>query len=266
MKLSRTVICGENFDPIPKIIHQTWKTDRIPDAWKPYQASWLRAHPGWQYVLWTDEANRRLIAERYPWFLPVYEAFPREIQRVDAARYFILYTHGGVYADLDCECVKPLDPLMARGGAIVSRTRDGVIDCAVIASSANHPFWQLVFRRMQTPTFVARLLGSVRYEASHVLFTTGTRMLNGVVREYRRHATVTGASGLTIYAPRFFSGRSWLDRYEPFDDPEAFVRHHYADSWLRPREQRVHRWFTKRAARWATGLLLGAVSVLIATC
>jgi len=162
--------------------------------------------------------------------------------------------------------VKPLDPLTARGGAIVSRTRDGVIDSAVIASSAKHPFWEWVFRRMQRPTFVARLLWNVRYEASHVLFTTGTRMLNGVAREYARHAAVAGASGLTIYAPRYFSSRSWLDRYEPFDEPEAFVRHHYADSWLRPREQRVHQWFTKRAARWATGLLLGSVSVLIATC
>jgi len=119
---------------------------------------------------------------------------------------------------------------------------------------------------MQRPTFLARLLWRVRYEASHVLFTTGTRMLNGVVREYIRHATVAGGSGLTIYDPRFFSSRSWLDRYEPFDEREAFVRHHYADSWLRPREQRVHRWFTKRVARAAAALLLGAVCVVIATC
>ena len=136
---------------IPTIIHQTWRTGEIPERWKDYQASWQREHPGWAYRLWTDQANRELIATRYPWFLSTYDAFPRDIQRVDASKYFIIYTYGGVYADLDCECLKPLDPLLADGGAVVSRTRDGVIDCAVFASSIRHPFWETVFHAMQHP-------------------------------------------------------------------------------------------------------------------
>lgn len=256
------------FDPIPKIIHQTWRTAAIPDRWMPYQASWRRAHPDWEYRLWTDAANRRLIAETYPWFLPVFDAFPRDIQRVDAAKYFILYTCGGVYADLDCECLKPLDPLLARGGAVVSRTRDGVIDCAVFASPARHPLWEAVFRAMQHPTLAARLMWRVpALRASHVLFTTGTRMMKRVVRDYSRAPAPAGA--LTVCEARFLSGRSWLDRYETFDEPDAFMRHHYADSWLGPGEQRAHRWLTRKMA-WRVasvlvlaGLLTGLVGAVV---
>lgn len=223
-------------------------------------------HPEWEYQLWTDAANRALIADRYSWFLPVYDAFPRDIQRVDAAKYFILYTYGGVYADLDCECVKPLDPLMATGGAIISRTPDDVIDCAMLASSPGHPFWKVAFSQMQHPPLVTRLLWKIRYEASYVLFSTGTRMMKRAAFAYRRQAASGQAPGLTILEPRFFSCRSWLDRYRPFDEPDAHVLHHYTDSWLEPGELRVHQWFTRRAALWLLAGLLVAGCLLVVTC
>jgi mannosyltransferase OCH1-like enzyme len=260
-------MCGAQFDPIPRIIHQTWKTDRIPSGWQRYRDSWLRAHPDWEYRLWTDADNRALIAEQYGWFLPVYDAFPRDIQRVDAAKYFILYTHGGVYADLDCECLKPIGPVLSSGGAIVSRTRDGVIDGALLAAPPRHEFWELVFDCMQHPTPFARALYTVRaFEASHVLFTTGPRMMKRAVSAYTGRAAVSHVSGLTVCDAMLFSSQSWLDRYEAFDEPGAFVRHHYADSWLRPGEQRVHRWLTNRVVRPVAVLTLLSGVVLVATC
>ena len=251
---------------MPKRIHQTWKTAEVPAVWAPYQASWIAMHPEWQYDLWTDAANRALIAERYAWFLPVYDAFPRDIQRVDAAKYFILYTYGGVYADLDCECVKPLDPLMAHGGAIISRTPDGVIDCAMLASSPEHPFWKVAFDEMARPPLVTRLLWKIRYEASYVLFSTGTRMMKRAARRYRRQIGSGPAPGLTVLEPKFFSSRSWLDRYQPFTEEDAYVRHHYTDSWLQPGELKIHRWFTRRAASWFLAGIVVAACLIMATC
>ena len=258
-----TRVYGARFDPIPRVIHQTWKDAQVPEAWRPFQASWRRAHPGWQYRLWTDADNRRLIAEHHAWFLPVYDAFARDIQRVDAAKYFILYTHGGVYADLDCECMKPLDAVVSRGGAIVSRTADDVIDCALLVSPPRHPLWTAVFRRMERPTHAARLLWFVPGgKASYVLFTTGTRMMKRLVRAYT--ADTSNTAGLTILGSAVFSSRSWLDRFEPFDEPDTYVRHHYADSWLGAREQRVHRWLTRRTAWWVAAALLLTASLLLA--
>ena len=37
---------------IPKIIHQTWKDNNIPEKWKLSQTMWQKHHPDWQYILW----------------------------------------------------------------------------------------------------------------------------------------------------------------------------------------------------------------------
>ena len=257
---------GGVFTPIPRVLHQTWKTRDVPQEWRAYRQSWLEQHPLWEHRLWTDDDNRRLISERHSWFLPTYDAFARDIQRVDAAKYFILYTCGGVYADLDCECVKPVDPLVERGGALVGRTPDGVIDAAFLASPAGHPFWKETFRQMQSPPWIARVLHGVPgFDASHVLFSTGPQMLKRAVRCYVDRSASTQAAAITVCDPATFSSRSWLRRHEPFGDVDTFVRHHYSDSWLWPSESAVVRWFTMRNLHRALALLilLGAAAVLM---
>ncbi len=252
------VVRGSLFVPVPRVLHQTWKTPDLPPQWQAFRESWLRHHPGWRHVLWTDEDNRCLIAEHHPWFLPTYDAFPRPIQRVDAAKYFILYTLGGVYADLDSECLRPLDPLLARGGAVVGRSRDGVVECAVLASPPRHPLWEIAFREMQAPPFIARLFhGRRRVDATHVLFSTGPQMMRRAVRRYLERCRSEDAPGITVLDPRYLSARTWWQRYERFDEPEAFVLHHYSDSWLRPEELALNRWLTaKTISAVLSGLLL----------
>lgn len=90
---------------IPKIIHQTWKDKNIPKKWQSYHKSWRDNFPDPEYthILWTDEDNRNLIKDNYNWFLETYDNYPKNIQRADAVRYFILHYYGGIYADLDCE-------------------------------------------------------------------------------------------------------------------------------------------------------------------
>lgn len=94
------------FEPIvPKIIHQQWKTEQIPQKFMKWRAKWLQLYPEPEYkhMLWTDETGRELIEQHYPWFLETYDGYAHNINRADAARYFILHRYGGIYADLDYE-------------------------------------------------------------------------------------------------------------------------------------------------------------------
>lgn len=97
---------------IPLHIHQTWKDENIPETVAVYAQTWKTHHPGWEYTLWTDAMNRDFLAMYYPEFLPVYDRYPTPIQRVDAVRYFILHHLGGVFIDLDFECLKHIGPLL----------------------------------------------------------------------------------------------------------------------------------------------------------
>jgi len=102
----------ENSLKIPHNLHQSWKNTKLPLKFQRYQKSILENHPNWNYTLWTDEDNERLIREKYPWFLPTYRSFEKNIMRVDSVRYFYMYEYGGVYMDLDFKSYKPLDPLV----------------------------------------------------------------------------------------------------------------------------------------------------------
>ncbi len=107
---------------IPAIIHQMWKTGTIPERFSTSAESWRRFHPGWQYRLWTDETIEAFVREKYPSVVPLFLSYPDHIQRVDAARYMILFHFGGVYSDLDIECLRSFDALRVHE-AVLPKTR-----------------------------------------------------------------------------------------------------------------------------------------------
>jgi mannosyltransferase OCH1-like enzyme len=82
---------SENVTGIPLIIHQSWKTDQLPAKYLRWQATWKRMHPNWEYKLWTDADNLKLVEQDYPWFLKTYNSFKENISRADVVRY--MYMH-----------------------------------------------------------------------------------------------------------------------------------------------------------------------------
>ncbi len=166
---------------IEKIIHQTWKSRDIPhDVYrKEWVDSWKTLHPGWEYVLWTDEDNRALIRQEFPWFLETYDRYPAAIHRADVIRYFILYARGGVYADLDYLCLKNLEPLLGDHRLVLSYMGKDMsfLHCltnAIMASSRGLPFWRKVFCELQ----------KVSGRATIVEDLTGPMLLRRVVSRY----------------------------------------------------------------------------------
>lgn len=85
-------------------VHQTYAhcdESRFPPAWRETPAAWRRAFPEARYRCWSDAALRAIVATEMPQLLATYDAYPHHIMRVDAARYVILASVGGLYADLD---------------------------------------------------------------------------------------------------------------------------------------------------------------------
>ncbi|KAI9095105.1 nucleotide-diphospho-sugar transferase [Phlyctochytrium arcticum] len=116
--LAVLVISSINFSPrsyppspLPRIIHHSWKTRKIPLLFREWASSWTRVNPTYTRILWTDEMNRKLVKDHYPFALETYDGLPENIQRADMARYFYLHRYGGVYADLDVEALRPMDEL-----------------------------------------------------------------------------------------------------------------------------------------------------------
>lgn len=99
---------------IPKIIHQIWLQGEknIPEDYPNYSESWKEKNPEFTYILWDDEMIKELINKTFPKFMDIYNNYPKLVQKVDSAKYIILYHYGGIYIDMDLECIKNLSGLV----------------------------------------------------------------------------------------------------------------------------------------------------------
>ncbi|KAI8609435.1 nucleotide-diphospho-sugar transferase [Chytriomyces sp. MP71] len=195
---------------IPKIIHQSWKTADVPKKHSDWVASWKIMNPGYEYILWTDDDNRNLVATHYPWFLKTYDAFNDPILRADASRLFYMHKYGGIYADLDFECLKPLDGLLKSHQAVIGSMTTGGDDAmrihgvpnAWMASRPGHPLWLRCARR------VMRLDSKDK----SVETRTGPVMLFWCLKDYRRKLWMIGGTFTdTLVLADLLYPFSWLE-------------------------------------------------------
>ena len=127
---------------IPRIMHHIWLGSPFPVRFQAFRASWLEHHPakdgenlpvfaeylliymlliptvfyptGWTHFLWTDDEVAPLLDSLRN--ENAYLAAPNYGQKADILRYALLQRHGGIYVDVDMECVRSLDGLHGRGG------------------------------------------------------------------------------------------------------------------------------------------------------
>lgn len=170
---------------IPKIIHQTWRDHNLPVP-KAWPESWKRHNPDWEYRLWTDDDLLALVQTNYPELESLYLSYPKPVQRADMARYLILHHHGGVYADIDTECMGPLDVIADDTRIILSQEpvehafhahhlgMDMLLFNGVMASPAEHPFWR----------HLSDVMVRCQHGKKNVLDSTGPLLLTGAYGTY----------------------------------------------------------------------------------
>jgi inositol phosphorylceramide mannosyltransferase catalytic subunit len=175
---------------IPKNIFQTWKSHHdIPANYRYWRDSFLINNPDFRYFFWDDADNLRFITNRFSWFLKQYKDYPREIFRADLVRLFFLYRHGGFYADMDSECLRPLHVMCDMGDVLVGRMgRDPIfehsIPNAIMASKSKQAFWLLVIALA-----VNRLGQSPARDDVRPEWYTGPILLKDAVDFYRSHSS-----------------------------------------------------------------------------
>jgi len=160
---------------IRKIIHQTWKTDQLPGRLKNWSESWKTCLPGWEYRLTTDSDNRDYIAKHFPSLLATYDGYDSPIKRADAFRYAVLAKEGGLYVDLDIECLRDpssiFDSMEGMSDLLVCEGPScRQISNAIMASTGPSRFFRTVVSLLEDPNISPRHKGDV-------VSTTGPKFL-----------------------------------------------------------------------------------------
>jgi mannosyltransferase OCH1-like enzyme len=225
---------------VPRILHQTWKTSDIPEELTKYVASWKRYNPDWEFRFWNDTQGLALIEQHYPWFYKHIDKFKSGVEKADIMRYFILYHHGGVYADLDMECLRPWEPLLRRHDenfqcvlgaepqqhAQKQGSRNMLVCNAMMFSVAGHPFWEEVFNKLLDR--VPELGHASGGDWVSPVDTTGPVMLSELYE-----AQPTAYRDVAVYpSTAFYPLKDNHDKYKAISTDEAKFR----QSWA------VHRW------------------------
>ena len=190
---------------IPHIIHQSRSTSDLEPFQQQMQKTWLDNHPSWTYMFWTDKDNRELIADKFPWFLSIYDNLPSPVQRADCARYFYMLQYGGCYVELDFESLKPLEPLLqdvqvALGHMTQQTSHMLSISNAFIASVPGHHFWLYVIKH------VLRNYDSNQIDTADVFRVTGPYMLKDAINDFQ---TTSILKDLTIFPSGQVYGSDW---------------------------------------------------------
>jgi len=193
--------------------------------------------------LWTDADNQRLVDDFYPELAAQYASCPHGIQRADIARCLILHRYGGVYADLDVEALRPIDPLIEGRACVLTLEpalhaawsgESHLVSNAFMAAAPRHPLFDLVIDLLGRRDMHAA-------SASDVLATTGPILLKEAVARYE------GTDVVMLPAEAFsplVSSSDELERLREQADAGEAIRqrcldagawgiHYWANTWAR---------------------------------
>lgn len=127
-----------------KIIHFCWFGNaNMGELAERCMSSWSTYAPDFEIKRW-DESN----------FTSNTNAFAQAKRKKqwafmsDIARLEILYSHGGVYLDVDVELVKPLDSVFAKGNLIIGFESE-FIGAGVICAVPGHPLIKSLIDRLE---------------------------------------------------------------------------------------------------------------------
>jgi mannosyltransferase OCH1-like enzyme len=144
---------------IPRIIHQTWKTEHVPLHWNNTVTSVQQFNAEkFEYRLWTDEDMHKFVRQVEPdIYHNTFLTYSLDIQRVDAFRYIVLYHQGGLYIDMDNGCRQSFESLLdvleiidknAVHLAAFPRTSPVGISNGFMIATKGHPFFKILMSRL----------------------------------------------------------------------------------------------------------------------
>lgn len=204
---------------IPPIIHQTYKTENIPQEWADTRDTIINTNSDFEYMFWTDESGRMFLNKYYPWFIDTYDSYKFPIMRSDALRYFILYHYGGFYIDLDIGVKQSMDELRRLPTAFYKTSPVGVSN-DFMASMPRQPFMEYVIKSLPKYNrnwFLTYLT---------VMYGTGPLFVSVMLQKYnwRRSPGLTDVTDTAIYLLR----ASETSLYKPLAD---YIYHIPGSSW-----------------------------------
>lgn len=218
---------------IPKLAHTIWMqgADKIPADYKSNLLETQKLNPDWKILIWDRNSIREELKKLGDKYLQKFDSFHILHQKVDFARYALIYIHGGLSIDADAKAIKPFSEIpyideknfivgysnMDKVSTAVHGYENRTINNSVIIASPRHPVLKDVLDHILT--LDCRPSDS---DFSCVIFTTG-QSFNEVLYKHKNE--------ITILPNEYFEACHSSDSGCELP-PTAIIEHRHAQTWV----------------------------------
>eukprot|EP00854_Cymbomonas_tetramitiformis_P016418 gene16418-19489_t len=210
---------------IPCLVHSMGP---LTEELKSFSQSWVKCMPKeCTFIHWEDDALSDFVSAHYPEYLELFSSAPASIIRFDMIRYLLLHFYGGIYRDIDYECMAPEHAFYLPHTANDSSAYDlksihivgsphapEYVQNSLMASVKNHAFWIELMNDIQDIARTGWCVMGNDNNVLDVLASAGPRRLQKWVNIRRNNVNVLG-----------------IDAYYTASIPKSFARHHNRQSW-----------------------------------
>ena len=195
---------------IPPIFHQMWIGSPLPDHLAGYIESWKRHHPGWEFRWWNESTIGSLWnQDLWDHAHDISPTAPEQF-RADVVRYEILYRQGGVWVDVDFECLRSIEELCRVDAFLAWEVPNRWLNQAIFGAVPEHPLLAALIAAL--PESVERHRRHANTKKSGPQFVTPHALRHGV----------------TTYPKEHFYPYLWNELHRGGETfPDAYAIHHW---------------------------------------
>lgn len=216
---------------IPKVIHYCWfGRNPLPELALKCIDSWKRFFPEYTIIQWNED-NFDVNINQYT--TEAYKAGKFAFVS-DFARFFVLYTHGGIYFDTDVEVIRGMDDLLKNGSYMGCEHPNngnnlpvefGVAPGLGMACEAGNTFIKKMIDYYNTISFYKEdgsfNQTTIVQHTTYMLIEDGLKNINEVQK----------CAGFIIYPIEYFCPIDYQTGKITITD-NTYTIHHYMASWI----------------------------------
>lgn len=250
--------------------------------------TWKDLNPGYEHRLYDAEDRQQFIRQNYPELLAVYISLSTNVERADLWRYLALHKYGGVYADSDVRCIKPIQQWNAVNNhdadllvGVVYADNHGMVTRVnnfIIAAMPCHPVMAAMPFTAMSRIAIAGLQGKPvggekgKALSEAVIGRTGPAALTATIAEHAKRVGAAwpvngtaGAEGAGLgnlvstvrLLPRNIFTMGWETAAEKIScdealirNPDAYICHQYFGTWKATYSHRPSLTYDKQCRYW----------------
>jgi mannosyltransferase OCH1-like enzyme len=144
-----------------------------------------------------------------------------------------MYRYGGVYLDIDFECLKNVEELLTDIECFTACEEIGTVSCGIFGAHPSHQVFKIAMELLPQ-----RMEDESLWQSQQ----TGPGLFAAAIDQFGRDKVV-------LFGPELFYPYHWKEKHRRNEEfPDAYAVHHWYGSWVEDGERKINEFYRKKQA------------------